>query len=1149
MDSFRELVAVALAELRSSRRLVRTWMFIALSALACMGLYVYYTGLHGFLSSQSATIGLLNARFLMSAQSVVLTAIFMVAIVFLAFDVRTRDTQARMAEVLDSRPIGNATLLVGRLLGLVLIAWLPLAVVLLLIQGVGAAALFFDWPMGEPIQPTSVLALLLVDAPFTLALWCAIVIFLTTVLRNRLVVAVAALALLGSVVWGFFQLPLYLVAPVVGMTTTVHIASDLLPRFLDSTIFVNRAATVSLTAGLLLVAALLYPRADQGSRMTRLGAAAGFLLLGAIGIAVLVAQARGETAQRAHWLAVHQARQEQPRVLVDRVGGRVAIAPGEELRLELDYQLSAPAGYSFDELVFAFNPAMTVEELHVAGEARPFTHEDGLLIVAAQLAAGSGVELRIVASGVPDSAFAYLDSALDPRLLSGQDAQLTLLGTEASIFDDDYVALMPAVAWLPMPGVAVGREDPTSHGSDYFAVDLSVQVPEHWLVAGPGRRRADGDAEGRAAGRFRFRADVVPEVALLASAFESRALDVGGVQLELLVSHKHQRNVALFAEAADVIAERAGDLFDEAAKLGLSYPYDALTLVEAPAALRSYGGGWRMASVQFPPAVVILREYGFPTARFDFRFRDPEEIENAEGGPPAVKAEVLGEFFQNDFAGGNPWHGALRNVFAFQTGAVGEGAVALDFLAHELAAQLITQRRSGYFSAHALGDSETFQTVLTQTFLGFGEGGLAESVYRAGTNRPQVWDRALGASLVDLQPQTDPLVALNVLWLKVPNVAAAIIDALGREGSAAFLAELRRRHVGGNFTDVDFAAVAADVGANLNSVLGDWLHDAALPGFLTSEAAIFRIADDDQGQPRYQISVHVRNDEPVPGLVRLSYEQYRGEQRIADQTVPVRIGAETSVELGLVAPNPPEQVRVAPYLSLNRRSLALTLPSVDAGATVDAEAFSGWRVSDWQPAPDDGIVIDDLDLGFTIRDVGEASSDAEGDGGSAVPGNVADVDIDQGLPVYPLATAEQWARQETPSGWGKYRHTIARTSPGGGETQAVFTASLPVAGRWRVEFHMPDLRTAAARAARAGAFVVNVSDRLGNDQLGSYDMQLLADGETTPVEFDGAASEVGWNGLGEFELPAGEVSLRVSNETSGALVVVDAVRWRRAEAS
>ena len=46
------------------------------------------------------------------------------------------------------------------------------------------------------------------------------------------------------------------------------------------------------------------------------------------------------------------------------------------------------------------------------------------------------------------------------------------------------------------------------------------------------------------------------------------------------------------------------------------------------------------------------------------------------------------------------------------------------------------------------------------------------------------------------------------------------------------------------------------------------------------------------------------------------------------------------------------------------------------------------------------------------------------------------------------------------------------------------------------------------------------------------------------LDFDAALGETGWNKLGEFDLPGGEVRLVIDNRTMGALVIADAIRWR-----
>ena len=218
-----------------------------------------------------------------------------------------------------------------------------------------------------------------------------------------------------------------------------------------------------------------------------------------------------------------------------------------------------------------------------------------------------------------------------------------------------------------------------------------------------------------------------------------------------------------------------------------------------------------------------------------------------------------------------------------------------------------------------------------------------------------------------------------------------------------------------------------------------------------------------------------------------------------------------------------------PVLALNRRDVRLQVPEVEEYEVVDAEPFSGFRASDWAPPEPDGIVVDDLDDGFSVRYDDQDLGLRVGGGMSGF--FVPDADIDQGLPVFsPLTPAgASWTRQEVSESFGKYRHTTARAPPGDGRATAVFTANLPTAGRWRIDYHLPE-----ASDAFFGARV----------RHGLFRLTVVASGVEEVVEFDAAAAPWGWNDLGTFELPAGEASLAVSNETSGRAVFADAVRWR-----
>ncbi len=1163
MRQLEEFLAVALAEMRAARRLVRTWFFIGLAVLLGGVSYLFYAGIHGVFSGFSSTVGAFSPRVLVSSIGMAMVMVLTIGIVFLAFDIRSRDERERMAEVLDVRPIGNLGLVAGRLAGLVFILWLVVLVLLMLMQVIGVTAKAFDWWVGDTLEPLSTVSFLVWDAIPALALWGALVVLLAVLVRNRFVVVVAALAVLGLYYWAGFETPYYLMRAVGGSQAFQVTGSDLLPELATVDLVVQRLATLSLAVAFLVFAAALHPRRDGQGRPQRLALATAFAGIAAAGIGYLVLDVTGDRTRQAEWAAAHRAVEAEPRADLERIDGRVAIEPGRRLSFDVTYTLAATE--PLEELLFSFNPGLEVTELRLGGTAVESSHELGLLRIplASTARPGDRFTLEIAATGIPDASFGYLDSDIDLADVKGEAANLIILGTEASVFDRRYVALTPGVRWLPLPGAATGNEDPEHYGRDHYAVDLEVEVPDGWLVAGPGLRRDAGE------GRFRFAPPVpVPDVALLASVFERRHLSVDDVIFELLLHPGHGDNLEPFADAVDIIEERIAEVLEEGRKAGLAYPYEGLSLVEVPARLRVYGGGWRMDSVQSLPGIMMLREYGLPTARFDTMFRFLREVGGARGARLArsavgeqgedddpdreaarAKIGMLELFFATDFSGGTLTDGLTRSFFKYQTSPRGEGAIALDYLCHELATGLIHHRQVGqYFSPRTFATTQGMNETMGQLVSGLVSGGGSLSISVSGSgNAPQsasVWSHALGVPLAGLDPSGGGEEALDVLALKAPALARSMTDGLGRETVAALVAELRRRHVGTTFTIDDFDGIAEQTGAELAELLGDWLGDASLPGFLVSDALVERLVDDERGEPRYQIRAFVHNGEPTPGLFRLGAVS-ESEAALNALSEPIRVDGHASVEVGLVLDQPPARVWIAPYLSLNRRDILLALPDYDATDALDATPLLGGRPSDWLPPPEPGIVVDDLDAGFSV--VYATPEDEERYGVQARPWWMGTQDIDQGLPVFNMFTqpSRGWMRMEVAGTWGRYRHAAAVAYPGSGGASARFAAELPRAGRWRVDYHMPDVES-GQRGPVVGLNIRVQANILGRDK-GGFEMTLVADGVETPVEFDAADAAAGWNDLGEFTLPAGDVALLVSNGTSGGLVVADAVRWRPVE--
>jgi hypothetical protein len=110
--------------------------------------------------------------------------------------------------------------------------------------------------------------------------------------------------------------------------------------------------------------------------------------------------------------------------------------------------------------------------------------------------------------------------------------------------------------------------------------------------------------------------------------------------------------------------------------------------------------------------------------------------------------------------------------------------------------------------------------------------------------------------------------------------------------------------------------------------------------------------------------------------------------------------------------------------------------------------------------------------------------------------------------------------------WGKYRHTMAVIRSGDGNRSAVFTAEIPEAGSYDLELYLPD---------RDGVFFMRVIE----------DWHLVLETPDGPqeIDFDAAGGVGGWNSIGSYDLPEGEVKVKLTNRSEGRVVVADAVRW------
>ena len=1109
------VLAVAAAEFRQARRLSRTWL---LGFLVVVGGWVVYGSFDG-------------VRLFVPGVGMLALWVALVGVVFLAFDLRARDERERIAAVLDTRPVPNIVLLGGRLLGIGLIAWLALAVWALLVQGTGVIVdgMTLSDTLATP-EPVSLVTFVFLDAPPAITAWGALVMLLSAGLRNRLAACLVALALLAGAFWALFNTPLYLLPVVSGITNLGLPGSEILPRTASPVDVAQRVMVLLLGAGLLTISAAVYPRGDSSSRLPCLVWGAAFLLMGGAGFAGLVLHAMSERGERVAWADAHRAIQEPPELDLERVSGEVRIDPGRSLSIVIDLDFRVSGEGVATDLHFSLNPAMRVDSVRLDGSDVPFEHGLGILVLrpVKTLPPGSRAKLSVRAEGIPDPRFGYLDSsawAMDETLLG---MPIVLLGDQASIFDERNVALMPAVRWLPIPGANFGTDEPTVHPPDFHHIDLVVELPNGWHAAGPGRTLDSGE--------LRFRPSVaLAEFPLIAAPFERRSLTVDGVRYDLLIHPMHLASVEHFTSEKNL----EGTLDYLRARLatipGLAYPHRVFSLVEVPAGLRRYGGGGFLDTVQSLPGLQMLPEQGFPGTRPGARPAHPHPADVVLARDLAI-AHTVGPH------GLPPTTGGARNLLPFLTSASGEGAVAVNYLLESLTASRFSQsvRRYGMRGPRTIAPGRWLQTgsqpdaplPLRAVYRLLGRATFGFSLYRYFPM--ELENRSAGLPFTGFDPTASPEDA-DILIHKGDLIASAIRRMMGPDKVAGFLALMRSRHGGDTFELDDFIAALRETDPAMAAYVEHLMVESTQPGFVASDLRIARLPDDENGEPRYQIAVHVRNDEDAPGVAGISIRATnvrRTNASAVEQGGISHFPGNTSLELGLVTRSPPTEVRLETYLSRNRRVTRLNVPEIDSRTNAMGEPFTGARPSDWVP-PDLGIVVDDLDPGFSVVQPPGKRLRLKFGGDGEDRSTVTEYHGEAG--------ERRWRRQEhaDTASWGKYRRTLTRIRAGAGDGSASFRTELPTSGAWRLSYHLPGPTASRRTRSELSRFWRTA------DSLGTHHLEIVATERRVPVTFDANIAVTGWNDLGTFELPAGPVTVRVSDATTGDIVVADAVRWNR----
>ena len=1145
--SVRNILSVAGAETRTAVRLVRFWTAVFVITLvsgvgytfACLSLH-FVAPYTPSTATPFYLLGNIEPTFFLMFQ---LVALLMV------FDSSQQQAKYRVGEVLDSKPVSNFEYSAGRILGYTFLLWTFAAVLILTANGFGLVMSLAGFGFAEPFQFHSLLNLLVIDVPVMVLIWFALTVFLSSLLRFRVAVAVVGIAAMFTWLFLLLDSPYSLGGIVSPSSNDVLFISDLLPQFPTWETLAVRLGTIVGAIGLTVAATLFHKRRDSSTSLSNIlaSATAAVVCIGAFSFAVFSALSPG--MQSKEWQVAHQEVDWDGGLDIRKIAGDVHINPGKNLFVDLMYDMEI-GELPMKNLVFSFNPSMKLGGIELDGDPADYTFENGLLQIALRDAESIKGEhtLRVQAEGVPDPRFAYFDSAVD-YLTSNEvpTVAASLLGTDGSVFARDFVALMPGNHWYPTPGPVNSDYETNQRGRDYFEVDLTVSLTRNtWTLVALGSK-LDESSDSRT---YKVTPEnPIHEFGLFASNFVSGSMNMGEITFEMHLHNRHAKNLQIFLEKDSEFVSEAKKRIERYTDKGIAISHNELALVEVPRKLRTIGGGWRMNSVNSLPGIVMMKEHGFPRARIDLALnRASRNVEDEENQFEAELTTLQG-FFNNAILSENIWLDLPERFWSQSTTAKGPYAQSLDQIMQSLVVTLFNLHprfssiyTTFYVSAMTNLNPERTAWAADDSWEGNSPSILSNQLRLVSGygSRASVWSDIERTSFADLPSNGGYQHDLELMLLKSNEIARGLMLANETETILSWIREIQTNFAGQNYTLDDLVAAATSHSVNVEPFLTDWLKTLRLPGFRTSTVRNTRTNDDDSGNPQWIASVDVRNTEKSPGVIVIEYPgTTRNEWGLPhfEESNAVIIDGETAKRINLVTTYQLTQANLNPTLSLNRESWALKVSTAPEDESTDLDVPPLIEDSMWVPN-ENGIVVDDLSPGFLVfqpepdysmpLNVGPASWFREPQ---------LQIDSDAGLPAIVDRWNSQggmWSRASLRHAYGDYRKTAAQLAKGSTFATARFSATLPRSSFWKLEYHLP-----------------YHDDWFPQGREYKYKL-VIANGERSWNEdFDTKEAIQGWNVIGEFELGDGAVNVDlvdVSEDWRWRWIYADAIRWTLADA-
>lgn len=814
-----------------------------------------------------------------------------------------------------------------------------------------------------------------------------------------------------------------------------------------------------------------------------------------------------------------------------------------------------------DHYLFSLNPSLTVTKISVNGRDLSFKTINHIIEIdpLVPLLKGESDSVKIEYSGEINEAFCspnFNDNIKENRY------RIAMVNVKKRQYfmEEDYLLLTPEAHWYPVASLNYYPSNPARIKIDFTKYTLRVKTRTDLKVISQGRLTADSSFS-----------TFLPEspVTGLTVAIGNYSSDTLKVDSVTYIAHYFRGNDYYkkdLSELKDTLPFLvSGIMRDLETSFSTRYPFKTLTLLEVPVQFYSYPKNSTQTRAEVQPGMILLPEKlsGIDNAGFSKRFdnqkkrmsRNNQVITDKE-----LQVRLFNDFIRNTFINGENYIFSRDQVYnepsRYQLGP--------SFYFY----------KNNFFSSDYPVINAVFESHLQQLVQQGPRTGYASMMGNLSEN-----DKA---NLILKNNSFSELLARNpggdsvrvVLAVKGDWLFNLLRSEAGIEDFKTWFAGYCDDHC---FKRVDIVQFRKDFQEKFNfdfyPYLDNWFNGKEQPGFLFSGLKSGEIIVNDR--LRYLVTFTASNTESVPGLFNISFRSEgqggqgsRGRQMSgvfqpgAGSTGDVSIqgrGMEASGISKIILLEPRQTKRISITTDAQPRGMiintlfAKNIPgiinmpindiiktNIRSGEINDEEKITSTiKFSDTSE-----IIVDNEDSTFRSGNQVTESPLKRLFGITNRRSNIY-------LQISQWNVPEYWQPVVLTSYFGKYVRSAVYTRAGTGDKSISWTAVIKDPGYYDIYcFVGKSVERMTVRQERSGTQAGAPGpdrDQQEESRFKDFHYKIYHDEGTEEITLDYENAEPGWNILGRYYLSPDTVKVVLSNQSSGRLVLGDAIKWVKVE--